>query len=219
MLLTITSRVILHLSLTVVHLIQIFLIAVVTHILMPCNFLRFPVVMCCRKSIVLKVVSRLGLIGYCQTSKKFGGISVAPAFTQIFNISLKVGKVPQYWNHAFVVPLHKSGKRELISNYRPISLCSIPCKMFERIMVKRLLEHSQKYGIIPDSQHGFLPKRYCTTQAVSLFYEWAKILDRSTPPRIDAVLLDWAKAFDKVNHHVLLTKLQIWCVRQSASLD
>ena len=56
--------------------------------------------------------------------------------------------------------------------------------------------------IIPDSQHGFLPKRSCTTQAVSLFYEWAKILDRSTPPRIDAVFLDWAKAFDKVNHHV-----------------
>ena len=95
----------------------------------------------------------------------------------------------------------------MIFNYRLIYLCSIPCKMFERIIVKRSLEHSQKYGIIPDSQHGFLPKRSCTTQADSLFYEWAKILDQSTPPRIYAVFLDWVKAFHKVNHHLLLKKL------------
>ena len=54
------------------------------------------------------------------------------------------------------------------------------------VLTQKILHHSSRY---------------------SLFYEWAKIFDRSTPPRIYVVFLDWAKAFDKVNHHVLLKQL------------
>ena len=95
----------------------------------------------------------------------------------------------------------------MIVNYRPISLTSVPCKMLEGFISRKLLNHSSQYNIIPQSQHGFQPKHSCTSQLTTLFDTWSHALDASKPPRIDAIFLDWSKAFDRFDHFILLQKL------------
>ena len=62
-------------------------------------------------------------------------------------------------------------------------------------------------GIISDVQHGFFPKRSCVTQLSTLYHHWSEILDKTKPPQIDVICLDWLKAFDRVSHRILLNKL------------
>ena len=162
---------------------------------------------------VTKAVSQLnpskppGLDGISPKILKLAGISIVPILTNIFNLSLSTGVVPHNWKQANVVPFFKHGDKSHITNYRPISLTSVPCKMLEGFVSKKLLDHSFQHHIIPESQHGFLPRRSCITQLTSLFDTWSRALDISNPPRIDAIFLDWSKAFDKCNHSILLHKL------------
>ena len=70
-----------------------------------------------------------------------------------------------------------------------------------------MLSHFQFNGFISPSQHGFYPGRSCVTQTASLYHEWANTLDVVNPPVIDAIFLDWEKAFDRVSHGKLIQKL------------
>ena len=123
---------------------------------------------------------------------------MAPVLTRMFNLNLSLGNVPREWKLANVVPLLKSGDRESISNYRPISLCSVPCKIVERVVASHLLKHSNMYGIIPLFQHAFMANHSCSTQTSTLYNDLAKCLENTKVSRVDTVFLDWAQAFDKV---------------------
>ena len=124
--------------------------------------------------------------------------SLAQPLAKFFNLSLATGVVPHEWKLANVVPLFKTGDAHVMSNHRSISLCSVVGKILERIICKHLINHMYRGGIISPTQHGFLPKRSCFTQLTTLHHSWANALDVSKPPRIDAIFLDWSKAFDRV---------------------
>ena len=165
------------------------------------------------QSDVLRAINNLnaskppGLDGISPKILKLAGFSIVPILTRIFNLSLSTGTVPHSWKMANVVPLFKNGDKSLISNYRPNSLTSVSCKMLEGFISKKLLDHSSLYNIIPESQHGFQPNRSCITQLTTLFNTWSRALDAPKPPRIDAIFLDWSKAFDRCDHSILLIKL------------
>ena len=124
---------------------------------------------------VLMVIKKLnsskppGADGISSAMLKLAGSSISPVLTKLFNFSLSTGAVPQDWKLGNVFPLFKNGEKSLITNYRPISLCSVPCKILEGFVSRRLLQHSAEYNIIPDSQHGFQPKHSCITQLTTLF--------------------------------------------------
>ena len=120
---------------------------------------------------------------------------VAPILQIIFQQSLITGQIPSDWKKAIVTHLFKKGGKCDPANYRPISLTYICCKMMEHIIASNLTKH---HNILYDLQHGFTERRSSETQLIQLIDELARGL--SSGRQTDLILLDFSKAFDKVNH-------------------
>jgi hypothetical protein len=110
------------------------------------------------------------------------------------------------WLQAEVTPIYKnSGSRLSVENYRPISLTSIPCKMFESILKDSMLSHVESNKLLHSSQHGFRPNRSTVTNLLETIYDWSLSLDNGL--NVDAIFIDFKKAFDSISHKKLLHKL------------
>ena len=131
---------------------------------------------------------------------------ISEAITRIFNGSIKSGVVPRDWRDALVTPLFKKGNRSEPGNYRPVSLTCILCKVLEKVLKKRLLEHLMQFKILKDSQHGFMKGRSCLTNILDFLDDVYDKLDEGKA--VDIIYLDFAKAFDKVPHSRLAAKLE-----------
>ena len=131
------------------------------------------------------------------------GRHIAPSICELFNVSLRVGRLPVEWKSANVTPVHKKHLKEPAENYRPISLLPIIAKLLERCVCRRLYEHV--ISAISLGQHGFLRNRSCTTQLLQVLHKIGKNLDSNI--QTDIVYLDFAKAFDSVDHGLILAKL------------
>ena len=129
---------------------------------------------------------------------------IAPSLCSLFNHSLRSGTLPSEWKSANVAPVHKKNKKEPATNYRPISLLSIISKVLERCVCHHFYDHV-KY-MINKAQHGFLHGRSCVTQLLATLHHIGQLLDRNV--QTDILFLDFAKAFDSVDHTILLTKLK-----------
>ncbi|XP_052794650.1 uncharacterized protein LOC128227817 [Mya arenaria] len=129
----------------------------------------------------------------------------APYLSTIFNKCLQSGEVPSIWKTANVSAIFKKGERFKASNYRPVSLTCICCKLLEHIVVSNVMKHFDSHDILTDSQHGFRRKRSCETQLVTLVDEL--ISSMSKGKQFDLAVLDFSKACDKVPHRRLLAKL------------
>ena len=137
--------------------------------------------------------------------------TIASVLQVIFQRSLDTGRVPKDWSTAFVCPLFKKGDTSLASNYRPISLTCILCKVLEHIVTTNIVSHMDKYNLLYDLQHGFRSKRSCETQLVTLIEDLMR--NCTAGSQTDLVLLDFSKAFDKVSHQKLLLKLHRYGIR------
>jgi hypothetical protein len=139
---------------------------------------------------------------------KEAGEELARPLTEIFNKSLEEQIVPEEWKKAQITPIYKKGDKREPGNYRPVSLTSTVCKVMESLVREELMKHLQP--IMSEDQHGFQSGRSCTTQLLQTLDEWTKLLDSHQP--VDAVYLDFAKAFDSVPHERLLLKLKAYGV-------
>ena len=124
----------------------------------------------------------------------------------MFNISLKESEAPKDWLVANVVPIIKKGHRSKPGNYRPVSLLSQVCKVMEFFILQCVAEHLKKHKLIYDTQHGFRSKRSCLTILLLFLEEVTHYVDQGFP--VDAIYLDFSKAFDTVPHQRLLKKLE-----------
>jgi len=124
----------------------------------------------------------------------------------LFRKSLDEGIVPKDWKMSNVSPIFKKGSRSLAENYRPVSLTSVICKLFESIIRDTLVHHLEQKLLIANSQHGFRKGRSCLSNLLSFLDKVTGSVDSGDS--IDVVFLDFAKAFDKVPHRRLLLKLE-----------
>ena len=136
---------------------------------------------------------------------------VVDPLVYIFNLAISEGVFPSHFKKAIIIPIFKSGNRSLTTNYRPISLSSNIAKIFEKIIKNRLLNFLEANSIISNRQFGF-KAGISTNDAISHVTKFIyDSLDNSKKPL--AILLDLAKAFDCVNHKLLLNKLYAMGVR------
>ena len=129
---------------------------------------------------------------------------LTPEVTYMFNLSLSTSTFPLAWKKATVIPIPKSGDLTQVKNYRPISLLPLPGKILERLV------HTQLSGFLEDEllapeQHGFRKKHSTIHSAAQLITYINSKMDSKLPTLVTYV--DFRKAFDCVQHPVLLTKL------------
>ena len=130
---------------------------------------------------------------------------ISPYLTAIFQRSFDTGDVPNDWRKANVTAIFKKGEKFKASNYRPVSLTSICCKIQEHVINSNVLNHLDEHSILTDCQHGFRARRSCETQLLTLAQELIAGLDKRH--QHDLIILDISKAFDRVPHQRLMKKL------------
>lgn len=121
----------------------------------------------------------------------------------LFNRSVTEGVLPSVWKSASITPIHKKGPKRDVSNYRPISKLCVLVKVFEKLVHDQLYA-ALKHTFLPQ-QHGFLKGRSTTTNLVSFVDEVTKGMEGGG--QVDAVYTDYRKAFDRLDHSILLAKL------------
>ena len=130
---------------------------------------------------------------------------ISPIITHIFQQSYNTGKLPNDWLQSPVAPIHKKSLKSDPANYIPISLTCIICKVMEHIIVSNIWKHLHKHDNIRHLQHGFQSGLYWESHLIETVHDCMTALENKT--QIDAIPLDFAKAFDKVPHKHLLSKL------------
>lgn len=131
--------------------------------------------------------------------------------SEIFQRSHIEGCAPRVFKQANVVPIFKKGCKTNPTNYRPISLTSVPCKIQESIQHDVILAHLIRENLLSRQQHGFLPRKSCVTNLLESYEFMSNSL--ANGEHVDVIYMDFSKAFDTVPHNRLLNKLQAYGIR------
>ena len=142
--------------------------------------------------------------------------NVIIALTNIFNVSLSQGKFISAFKHAKVVPIHKKGDVTNFNNYRPISLLSSFSKILEKIVYKRLHSFFIRFKLLSNTQFGFRTG-YSTAHVNCLLVEKVTAAFEKKMSTL-GIFLNLSKAFDTIDHEILLSKLAHYGIR-GAALD
>ena len=133
---------------------------------------------------------------------------LTPSHCALLNLSLAEGKLPTKWKDALVIPVHEKGKKEDVTNYKPISLLCVVSKVLEQCIFKHFKDFLRPLFV--NAQHGFLQGRSTVTQLLAFYHKIGQSLDKGL--QSDIVYLDLAKAFDSVSHQRLLLTLSLYRV-------
>ena len=132
----------------------------------------------------------------------------------LFNLSFSTGTFPDLLKISKTIPIFKKGSRLLVSNYRPISLLSNINKILEKLMYSRLYGFLTEHQMFYDLQFGFRAKHSTNHALVDIVEQVRKSLDDKKS--VCGIFVDFQKAFDTVNHNILLHKLNTYGVRGPA---
>ena len=131
--------------------------------------------------------------------------------TYICNLSLTQGVFPDELKLANVLPLYKNEDPYVFNNYRPVSLLNVLSKVFEKVMCNRLIEILEMYQILVNQQFGF---RKLHSSYIALMILMEKLITAlENNDTVVGIFLDFSKAFDTVDHAILLSKLIHYGIR------
>ena len=134
--------------------------------------------------------------------------SILKPLILLFENSIKSSYYPDIWKKSNIIPVHKKNDKQLVNNYRPISLLPIFGKIFEKIIFNRIYNFLSEENLLDNNQSGFRPSDSCVNQLLSITHEIFEAFDCNPTLEVRSVFLDISKAFDKVWHEGLLYKLK-----------
>ena len=136
---------------------------------------------------------------------------LATPFYAIWRECFDKGTTPEIFKESYIIPIYKGGDQGEAQNYRPVSLTSHIMKTFEKIVRKNIVDFLEENHLFNDSQHGFRQGRSCLSQLLEHFDTILTFVEQGK--NVDTIYLDFSKAFDKVDHTLLLNKLKHFGIR------
>ena len=149
----------------------------------------------------------------CKIIKKDARI-ISDSLTLIFNQAIALSSFPDEWKMAKVLPLYKNGQRNIPGNYRPISVLPAISKIMEQILYDQLYDYLTKFELLSDSQFGFRNFHSTATALLDCTNDCYVNLDTKMFNLV--VLIYLKKAFDTVDHQILLRKLELYGIKGQA---
>ena len=131
---------------------------------------------------------------------------IAPLLRKLFTASFLKGYIQSSFKRTAIAPIFKSDDKCLPDNYMPISLTSMICKVYEIIIRKQVVSFLCDKNCLNDTQHGFCSGRSCFSALLDVYDNVMLMLNGDSI--VDMVYLDFAKAFNKVDHGILLHKVK-----------
>ena len=183
----------------------------------PDNMFQIPLI---TKQAVFKFLSTLdvkksaGVDGISAHMLKRSAPYITHIITEICNLSITKNQFPNDWKTAVVTPLFKKGSTDDPGNYRPISILPILSKLLERHVFNCLYEFLVCHDLLISRQSGFRSKHSCETALHLLVDEWlSSIYNKKI---VGVLFIDFCKAFDMVDHDILLKKLKLYNFSQDS---
>ena len=159
----------------------------------------------------MKNKTSFGPDGISPKLLKLSSVSVVTPLTVLINRCMGSGLFPESLKVAKVIPIYKSGNQEDFSNYRPISLLPVLGKVFEQVLYTRFLAFIEKFDLLDENQFGFR-RKHKTVDALACVIQQIRVaMDRKETSC--CVFLDLKKAFDTLDHKIMLAKLETFGFR------
>ena len=161
----------------------------------------------------LKQSGTRSLDGIDSRILKLSAPVITDTLTYIFNLCIDKNHFPSAFKKAKVIPIYKTGDKSDPTNYRPISIISILSKPLEKHINKHLLRHLESHKLLHPNQSGFRQKHSCHTALINLVDNWLSNINESK--YCGVLFIDFKKAFDVIDHDLLLRKLKLYGLSSS----
>ena len=152
-----------------------------------------------------------GLDGYHTKIVKSVISAIASPLADIFNISFKYGVFPDLLKNAKITPIFKADDKSMINNYRPISVLPVFSKILEKLMYQRLISFLDQHKVLNDNQYGFRENHSTDMALINMIDQISSEMDNKQYSI--GIFLDLSKAFDTIDHSILLQKLETYGIR------
>ena len=166
------------------------------------------------KSLDVSKATGLDLIG--PKILKIAPDILCPSISYLVNKSLTSGIFPQQWKEAKISPIFKTGSKDDVNNYRPISILPTLSKIIEKWIQKHLMSFLNSHNVLHEKQSGFREGHSTEFALILMIDSWLKAINDGK--FVGCLMVDFRKAFDLVDHSILLQKLKLYkCDENSLS--